>query len=151
MTPEELQSAILDTLADYEAAHRRAFETADHFRDIDQELDSIKLRLLDDIHATLKDGKPAFSNDEKRKAELTKRLGFSYLPILKRHAAAEKAKRDAAAELERLDTAMRAYRTVAALQNVERDYEAASLRLRAAQLDHHSLPTTSLPVDFPTA
>lgn len=150
MTPEELSEAILDTLADYDAKHREASIAYEEFRAIDQELELLKAHILEDISAAQKDGKPIYSNEEKRKAELTKRLYAQHTDTIQRHAAAEKHKRDTVAELERLKEASRVYYVLKMAQNADREYAAASIRLRAAQIDHHSSPV-SLPADFPTA
>lgn len=128
MTPEQLREAILDTQRDFEARHLAAEQAAEQYRTVDATLEYIKLALAEAIAGELDvaTSKPKFSNDDRRKAELARRLREpEYVSLVELHSACDHYRRETTAELERAHEALKSYRMMARLLVAQLELEAA--------------------------
>jgi hypothetical protein len=127
MTVDELHEALEDTLAEFEDAHYQAQLALERFSQVDADLDLVKATLLDAIAGEIEGTKPKFSNDEKRKAELARRLNAVHGDLVWQHAEADREKRTTAGNKERAHEALKTYRAAAGLRQAELELEAARL------------------------
>jgi hypothetical protein len=145
MHPTELREAMLDTLIEFEALHFEAQQAVEQFKRADADLDLVKATLLEAIAGETEGTRPRFSNEERRRAELARRLHAQHAPLVERHAVAERARREHTADLERAHEALKTYRVVAQLRTAELELEAARLRAATAATP----PAPPLPAPAP--
>lgn len=128
MNPQELISSLLDSLSDFEAAHREAEAAHVKWLHYDEHLSAARTTLKEQIADEVDEkGKPKFSNDDKRRAELERRIKANHGYLYDLHWDAQ-LKRDASqAEVARLQEALKTYRAVLHYRTAEADLETARL------------------------
>lgn len=129
MTPTE---ELLAALAAFNEWHRAAEQAYMRYSVLDAEMDRHKAELMATVCAeTDEKGKPAYSNDASRKAEMTRRLGLNgNANLVNQLADAEADKRSADASLARAEQALKTHRSLINHYTAELTLEAA--RLQAA-------------------